>query len=173
MNHLMDAIQRQQIENLAKARLGGSTNIKGIAFQLLATLRELLRMCENTRVKCVRPEGLEDIDIHAEVRTYIQVKTSSRPWNVSNLDSVINGFLPVLDVDPSSHIVLLLDRKPGQDIRKLMDGDRAAAVAKLAKRPPFLPKSGRRLEDAERLLDQLRVDYVVEDELYNEVLALL
>ena len=170
----MDDAQKCRIEALARGRIGGAANLKGIAFQLLATLRELLRMCGDVAVERVRPEGLEDIDVHvAGGRTYAQVKTSSRPWNVSNLDDVIGSFLPVLDADPDCRLVLLLDREPGQDLRRLVDGDRAAAVAKLARRPPFAPKSGRTPEDAGRLLDRLTVEHIAEGELYREVLALL
>ena len=170
----MDDAHKQQLEALARSRIGGAVNIKGVTFQLLATLRELLRMCGSTAVERVRPEGLEDVDIHVGGgRRYVQVKTSSRPWNVSNLDDVIGSFLPVLDADLDCRLVLLLDREPGQDLRRLVDGDRAAAVAKLARRPPFAPKSGRTPEDAGRLLDRLTVEHVAEGELYHEVLALL
>src|SRR5688572_5384585 len=66
------------LQYLAKKRIGGSINLKGIYFQLLFAIHTLLSYLKDENDSCqVWMEGVEDIDVYVQGRNQLfQVKTS-------------------------------------------------------------------------------------------------
>jgi len=99
------------LNNLAKKRVGGAINFRGIGFQLLYSCYTLLNELDSSNFsKSIRLEGIEDVDIiTVDNNQYIQLKSSINTIDAGSFwkMGVLQNFLEAFKVNPNCNLKLV------------------------------------------------------------------
>lgn len=160
------------LDSIFESRLGGYFNFRGISYQIRYSILRAFDLY-NKKIGTLNLEGIEDLDLkgfHFDDNTFIQVKTSDKPWKWYQIKNTIKNFLDVYKITPTSKFELILNNYYTGDLeilsqyRSLVDADKKDIENKFLKLCKDFNISK---EDTKSFLNNLTLTYLKEDDLMN------
>jgi len=162
------------IDALLKQRYHGATNIRGIRYQLLYSLKRAFELYDNSGPETIQFEGIEDVDLkglHCG-NLYVQVKYSSKPWQWSQLNGPIAGYLSCFRENPQARFHLAVNFSFKADIERLSRFDSLNLKENKLVSDKFIrlcKKAGATQTEAEQLLANISFESIPEDEVWKKL----
>lgn len=126
----------EKLDTILQKRNGGSTNFRGIYFQILYACYLILQeLKKDTKIKSIQLDGIEDIDLHMSQKIiinseYIQLKSSVNKMDAGTFWrlGVLQNFLEVYEKNPDSSFKLVYNMK-------IADGNLSTLISKRQGQP--------------------------------------
>lgn len=115
----------QRLRMLFEKRHHGASNVRGIDFQLLVAVDRALELFSDSPPRFIRLEGLEDIDVHGEVRRCVQAKCWQKTtW--SHFRDAFQNYCEILEEDRDAVFEFVVAGKLGRKLEQFAHKEKAA-----------------------------------------------